>query len=456
MPSAWVHFQAWLVGLLSAGKSVASHAHSPVSLDQLDFEETQSVVPYDENLLEQSRTQWQLGDWASLTQLTKETLQHHPDRAKLALLAAAGQLQSDNASTAKQFIRLALDWGCSKTMVSQVLVAGVYSTLGTAAVSGGDQQRALGHFKAAALVANKKANSELLAETQVLRESLRIGKASEDNSSHSTSLGWTSAQALTANCDKNGGCRFSGMTIVDIQDLGANLATQLLPPHASTFPFDGWNMEREDGPILSYLLKVCNPKRHLEFGTWQGWGTCLCLESTAASVWTINYPDGETKADGSWAYGERVADVASKPGVVAETFGDANTGPIIYHRTDAGTYVGHMYREKNLGHRVCQIYCDSREWDISNYPDDFFDSAFVDGGHQFDVVISDTRKALSLVRSGGMIIWHDFCPIKEVYERNAVVGEVARALDTLLPEISPLFNSLIWINPSMILVGIKK
>lgn len=132
------------------------------------------IVPYDENLLEHSRTQWQLGDWGSLTKLDRDILQHHPDRAKLALLAAAGQMQSNNTPAAHQFIRLAQNWGCSKKMVSQVLVAGVYNTLGTANLLAGDRQRALAHYKTGATVANQKANSSLLAETLVMHESVRL------------------------------------------------------------------------------------------------------------------------------------------------------------------------------------------------------------------------------------------------------------------------------------------
>jgi hypothetical protein len=32
------------------------------------------LVPFDENLLERSRTQWQFGDWASLATLDRDTL----------------------------------------------------------------------------------------------------------------------------------------------------------------------------------------------------------------------------------------------------------------------------------------------------------------------------------------------------------------------------------------------
>lgn len=155
----------------------AASAQPAGAMAQFDDISEQHLVPYDEHLLEQSRTQWQLSDWASLANLSRDTLQHHPDRAKLALLAAAGQIQSNNTVAAQQFIRLAQDWGCTKKMVSQVLVAGVYSTLGRATLMAGDRQRAMAHYKTAASVANQKANSSLLAETHIMRETQRLDAA---------------------------------------------------------------------------------------------------------------------------------------------------------------------------------------------------------------------------------------------------------------------------------------
>lgn len=54
------------------------------------------LVPFDETLLERARIQWQFGDWENLAKIDRDPLQHHPDRAKLALLAAAGRLQTGN------------------------------------------------------------------------------------------------------------------------------------------------------------------------------------------------------------------------------------------------------------------------------------------------------------------------------------------------------------------------
>jgi len=216
-------------------------------------------------------------------------------------------------------------------------------------------------------------------------------------------------------------------------------------------------MEEDDAPILQYLYRVHQPRRHLEFGTWQGWGTVLCLEACGASVWTLNLPEGELRPDGTWAYGQRVFDTSNAPqGIITETFGEDELGPRTYHRTDAGGYIGRFYRDKGLGHRVCQIYCDSRQWDTSSYPEGFFDSVLVDGGHQPEVVKSDTLKALPLLRSGGLIMWHDFVPFPEIRSQFDSVKGVTEGLEPLFPELRTQLNRCFWINPSWLLVGIKK
>ena len=232
-------------------------------------------------------------------------------------------------------------------------------------------------------------------------------------------------------------------------------ATEVVP--ATMKPLDRWIMESDDAPIFEYVYRHFSPRRHLEFGTWQGYGACLCLESCAATVWTLNLPDGETKPDGSWAYGHRILDVSgAPPGAVAVSSGQDDSGPIVYHRTDAASYIGRFYREKRLGHRVCQIYCDSRMWDTSAYAPDFFDSVLVDGGHHAEVVVSDTRKALSVLRTGGVIMWHDFCPRPAIREQFESVRGVTAGIAQLLPELEPQLARLCWIDPSWILLGIKK
>jgi tetratricopeptide (TPR) repeat protein len=125
-----------------------------------------AMVAYDENLLERSRTQWQFGDWASLAKLDRDTLQHHPDRAKLALLAAAGHQGIGNAVEARQLARLAIDWGCSKKLVSQILISGVHNTLGRAAATCSQPARALKHFGNAIKIGNPDGETTLLTQAR--------------------------------------------------------------------------------------------------------------------------------------------------------------------------------------------------------------------------------------------------------------------------------------------------
>jgi hypothetical protein len=135
----------------------------------------QFVVPYDENLLECARTQWQFGDWQSLAKLDRDTLQHHPDRAKLALLAAAGHLQTDNVGAAKQCIRLAQDWGVSKKLITQILIAGVHNSLARAAAISGQQPRALQHFESAITIGTPGSDVRLLTKARVGEQFGQLG-----------------------------------------------------------------------------------------------------------------------------------------------------------------------------------------------------------------------------------------------------------------------------------------
>jgi len=153
---------------------------STASMDEIHPEtlETTSshAVPYDENLLERARTQWQFGDWESLARIDRDTLQHHPDRAKLALLAAAGKLQTDNNNDAKQFIRLAQDWGINKKLISQILTAGVHNSLGRAAALGNQQQRALQHFENAITIGTPGADARLLMQARYKEQMSQVGQ----------------------------------------------------------------------------------------------------------------------------------------------------------------------------------------------------------------------------------------------------------------------------------------
>jgi predicted O-methyltransferase YrrM len=245
----------------------------------------------------------------------------------------------------------------------------------------------------------------------------------------------------------------SGPRTVDVADLAEELGYEeqlRYPDQWRQRAAPEWTMEADD-VLLRYIFRNSRPGRHLEFGTWQGEGVLRCLEECDATIWTINVLEGEAKEDGGWAYSseEHLVGAESRAGerlVTTET---------TWVRTDAYGLVGHRYLARGLGHRVCQIYCDSRKWDTRQYPDAFFDSVFIDGGHSPGVVHSDTWKAIPLVAKGGLVMWHDFCPRADALQANETAAQVTNQLLGEWPQVSAYFDRLFWVAPSWLLVGVR-
>lgn len=226
-----------------------------------------------------------------------------------------------------------------------------------------------------------------------------------------------------------------------------------------------WRMEENDAPILRYIYRNARPRRHLEFGTWEGRGALDCLKECDATVWSINLRDGETNEQGRWAYDAWLDEFASSPSSASARVGRSGGASTLHTRTarngrtvvrtDALGAIGRLVHEAGLGHRLCQIYSDSRMWDATNLPDEFFDSALIDGGHAADVVSSDTRHALRLVRTGGLILWHDYCPDARAHASCSSIAGVVAALAQLAPTIRRYCADWFWIEPSWLLVGVR-
>lgn len=224
------------------------------------------------------------------------------------------------------------------------------------------------------------------------------------------------------------------------------------PASSLTKPLTAWKMEIDDSPILRYLYRHLRPRRHLEFGTWEGTGVLYCLEECDATVWTINLLEGERFPNGSWAYSSNFSTDESVPGWANKiTISDTTIGC----QTDAKGFIGRYYLDRGLGHRVCQIYADSRDWDITNYHEGFFDTCLIDGGHRPDVVANDTRKAVKVVRPGGVIMWHDFCPVPEVLESAPTAHDVVYAIQRDWGWLRGRMRDLFWVKPSWILIGVR-
>ena len=245
----------------------------------------------------------------------------------------------------------------------------------------------------------------------------------------------------------------TGTDIVSVDDIQRELGFLEPIEFAADWrrrPLREWHIEADDA-ILRYVFRNLRPCRHLEFGTWRGDGVVRCVEECDASVWTINVLTGETRPNGDWAYGELVEEGTAPAPWSEQLLTDGG----VWMRTDSYGQIGRQYLDAGWGKRVCQIYADSREWDTRAYPDGFFETAFIDGSHIADVVENDTRKAIRLVRSGGLVIWHDFCPLEEVTRACESTRDVVSYIRAHLGELRPHFTKLFWVDPSWLLFGIR-
>ena len=132
-------FFLWLTGR-SGGPRLLEPPLLPAPVDA-------TFIPHDSGLLERTRMQWMMGDWQSLAAVDADTLEHHPERAKLAAYVGAGLQQLGQHEEAQRLLEQAKEWGCARKLLAEVLLSGVYYTLARAALVAGDRPRALRNLK---------------------------------------------------------------------------------------------------------------------------------------------------------------------------------------------------------------------------------------------------------------------------------------------------------------------
>lgn len=156
--------------------SVAESAATDSTENAMIADSTARV--YDDALIDRSRDQWRRGDWEALSQLSADEMERNPNRARLALMAAAAHQANGNAAQTRLFVRLASQWGCDSRLVARTLLAGVHNTLGRAAAAGGKHRdRALYHFNEAVAPGSAGASRWMVTQGRVRQqlEQLRLG-----------------------------------------------------------------------------------------------------------------------------------------------------------------------------------------------------------------------------------------------------------------------------------------
>ena len=143
------------------------------------------------------------------------------------------------------------------------------------------------------------------------------------------------------------------------------------------------NLAVQELAMISAISALIRPRLIFEFGTFDG-RTTLHL--------ALNTPD-ETRIMTM----DLPMDNAARAVITDDT-----------HYTQ-NVQVGHYFLTEKVGSRIEQLFCNSMDYDHKHLRHKV-DLVFVDGGHLFEVVKSDSIKALEMVGPGGVALRHDDSP----------------------------------------------
>ena len=195
-----------------------------------------------------------------------------------------------------------------------------------------------------------------------------------------------------------------------------------------SYGIEDFTMYEDDSRILEFFYRNIRPEKHLEFGTWEGFGALLAAKNSDAEIWTVNLEEGEFDS----------------------------SGKSLYSNSDRSGNVGWMFKGTVYEKRIHQIYSDSTLMKKDMFKKGFFDTVLIDGGHSLEVVQNDTMLAAEWTKKGGYVFWHDFCADPGVMKSKASVYGVIHALLDHYKEWSEYFEDFCWIRPSWLMVARRK
>lgn len=163
-----------------------------------------------------------------------------------------------------------------------------------------------------------------------------------------------------------------------------------------------------EASILAVL--ATDALRMFEFGTGTG---------KTAYLWARNQPKVG-----------RVTTLALAPAQLADyQVADSDDAFAEAHARSESAFTHFRYSGTDAEVQIEQLFGDSKRFDETAYVGSC-DVVFVDGSHAFSYVMSDSAKALQMVKPGGVILWHDY---------NSATTGVFRALNTLA-KVVPLMH----------------
>lgn len=129
-----------------------------------------------EALLEQSRSNWELGHWGKLAALADLPLETDPNREKLALLASVGLAQQGDMIASRSFAKQAKAWGCDTNLMARALIGSCFNSLARVASLLEENEHANALFETSIKVVNPNADSATLARARDIHEKIALSQ----------------------------------------------------------------------------------------------------------------------------------------------------------------------------------------------------------------------------------------------------------------------------------------
>lgn len=147
--------------------------------------------------------------------------------------------------------------------------------------------------------------------------------------------------------------------------------------------------------FMCALIKQRGYSDIFEFGTDLGKSALQFAVNSppSARVYTIGLPEEMANRD------KLLIDTSTHTNEVADLIPKSKTGK---------AFRGTEYEKK-----IVQLYGDSTEYDFSEF-ERKFDFIYVDGGHKYNVVMSDAENALKMLKPKGVIIFDDYDRVRDV------------------------------------------
>jgi predicted O-methyltransferase YrrM len=157
-----------------------------------------------------------------------------------------------------------------------------------------------------------------------------------------------------------------------------------------------------DALMLAGIVKVVNPKRVLEFGTFLGYSTRVIIENSEnnCDVVSIDLPHGSER--GSLSLEVTESALHSNPNLNDDFLRQ-------YQFVNGPRFLNNLSDEQIK--RLHLIKADSRKVDATELvkkAGGHFDLIFVDGGHDMETISSDTALAIQVANKNATIVWHDY------------------------------------------------